>query len=359
MLQNSFFRAALGTVLVLTIIYLLHEVRFIFNPIVTFVSLLIVPVTISVFLYYLLRPVIHYLDRKRLRRTFSVLLMYLVILGLLTLFFIVVWPPLRNQIQQFLTNVPHLMKGLSQQFAEVQKSKYFAFISSNNSEISSKITQYINQGFEMASSYVSHFFSFISDFFIVVGTVPIILYYLLKEDGKISPALLRLVPLKYKKDGRQVVEEVDDALSGFIAGRIISSFILCLFSFIGYLIIGLPYPLMLAVVCAIFNFIPYFGSLLGAIPCVIVAFTESMSMVVWVIVVIFVAQQIEGNLISPYIYRKTINIHPLTTVVLILIAGDIGGILGMLLVIPLYMMVKILVSRLYEIMLMNRFESKS
>ncbi|AWB44778.1 AI-2E family transporter [Paenibacillus sp. CAA11] len=353
--QKPFYRISLAIIMVLTIVYLLHKVSFVFNPLVTIVSILIVPVSVSVFLYYLLRPVVHYLDKKNVKRMLSVLLIYLVIIGLLTVFFIVVWPPLRNQIQQFINNVPNLINGLSAQFNEIQKSKYFAMIN-NGSEITSKITEYINEAVSMLTASLTHFFSFISDFFIVVGTVPIILYYLLKEDGNISPALLRMVPSKFRKDGKQVSEEIDHALSGFIAGRIISSFLLGLLSFIGFLIIGLPYPLMLALVCAIFNFIPYFGPILGAIPCVIVAFTESTTMVLWVIVVVFVAQQIEGNLISPYIYGKTINIHPLTTVVLILIAGDIAGILGMLLAIPLYMMAKILVVKIYHIFLSDKVE---
>ncbi|GJM80602.1 hypothetical protein HMSSN139_30980 [Paenibacillus sp. HMSSN-139] len=118
----------------------------------------------------------------------------------------------------------------------------------------------------------------------------------------------------------------------------------------------MPYPLLLAVVGALFNFIPYFGALLGAIPCVIVAFTVSPSMVVWVIIIVVVAQQIEGNLISPYIYGKTINIHPLTTIVLLLVAGDFGGILGMILAIPIYMTLKIIVLKAHKLYFAEKIE---
>ncbi|WP_223066167.1 AI-2E family transporter [Paenibacillus caui] len=354
--QNTFFKTSLGIIMVLTIVYLLHKISFVFNPLVTLISILIVPVSVSGFLYYLLRPIIRILDRRGLHRIVSVLLIYLVIGLLLTLFFVVVWPPLRNQIQQFIDNVPSLINGLTLQMNEIQKSKYFALINTGNSELTNRITEYTNQLLQMISGYLSHIFSFLSGFFVVVGTVPIVLYYMLKEDGKLSEMVLRFIPSKFRNDGKDVTEEIDNALSGFIAGRIISSFLLGVMSLIGFQIIGLPYPLLLASIGAIFNFIPYFGPLLGAIPCVIVAFTESPSMVVWVIVVVFVAQQIEGNLIAPYIYGKTINIHPLTTVVLILIAGEVGGILGMLLAIPLYMMAKIIVIRIYRIFLAKRVE---
>ncbi|GGA48095.1 AI-2E family transporter [Paenibacillus physcomitrellae] len=354
--QNTFFKTSLGIVMVLTIVFLLHKINFVFNPVVTLVSILIVPVSVSVFLYYLLRPLIHLLDKRKVNRVASVLVIYLAICLLLTIFFLVVWPPLRNQIQQFINNVPFLIDGLTNQMNEIQKSKYFSMFDSDNAQFTSKITEYTNELLQTISGYLSHFISFLSGFFIVVGTVPIVLYYMLKEDGKMSAALVRMIPSKYRKDAKYVTDEIDNALSGFIAGRIISSFLLGVLSFIGYLIIGLPYPLLLAIICAIFNFIPYFGPLLGAIPCVIVAFTESPSMVLWVIVVVFVAQQIEGNLIAPYVYGRTINIHPLTTVVLILIAGEISGILGMLLAIPLYMIVKVTIVRVYRIFLADKVE---
>lgn len=354
--QSRFFKISLGIIMVLTIIYLLHKVSFIFNPLVVLISLTIVPVSISAFLYYSLRPVIHLLDKRGVKRVASVLLIYFVFALIIALFFVLVWPPLRTQIQQFINNVPALINGLTDQLDQIQNNKYLSVINSGNSEITGKLTDYVNQVLETISGYLSQFFSFLSGFVIVVGTVPILLYYMLKDDGKLSAILLRLIPTKYRKDGRNVVQEIDDALSGFIAGRIISSLLLGLLSFIGYVIIGLPYPLLLALICAIFNFIPYFGPLLGAIPCVIVAFTESPSMVLWVIVIVFLAQQIEGNLIAPYVYGKTINIHPLTTVVLILIAGEIGGILGMLLAIPLYMIAKIVVAKIYRIFLAEKVE---
>ncbi|WP_203232077.1 AI-2E family transporter [Paenibacillus pinistramenti] len=354
--QNTFFKTSLGIIMVLTIVYLLHKISFVFNPLVTLVSILIVPVSVSVFLYYLLRPVVHLLDRRIVNRVVSVLLIYLVIALLLTLFFLVVWPPLRNQIQEFIENVPSLINGLTAQMNEIQKSKYFLMFNSGNPQLTSRITEYLNQLLETISGYLSQIFSFLSGFMIVVGTAPIVLYYMLKEDGRMANALVRIIPSKYRKDGKQVTEEIDSALSGFIAGRMISSFLLGVLCFIGFVIIGLPYPLMLSIICAVFNFIPYFGPLLGAIPCVIVALTESPGMVMWVIVIIFVSQQIESNLIAPYVYGRTINIHPLTTVVLILIAGEVAGILGMLLAIPLYMIVKVIVIRVYRIFLAGKVE---
>lgn len=356
MLNKPFYRWSLGIIMILTIILLLNRVSFIFNPIVTLISILIVPVTISAFLYYLLRPIVSFLEGKKLNRMLSILLIYLLFMGVVTIFLMVVWPPLQEQVTEFINNVPKLITGLESQMNEIQNNQYFSMVSSDNSKFMEKITEHVNSAIEAATGYMSHVFTFLNDFFIVVGTVPILLYYMLKEDNKVKPSILRLVPGRYRGDGNEVFQQIDNMLKGFIAGRMISAIVLAIMSFIGFWIIGLPYPLMLAIVGALFNFIPYFGSLLGAIPCVIVAFTVSPSMVVWVIIIVVIAQQIEGNLISPYIYGKTISIHPLTTIVLLLIAGDFGGILGMILAIPVYMMVKIIVVRLYQLFFAKKFE---
>jgi len=355
-MEKPFYRRCLGAIMLLTIIYLIHKVHFIFNPLVTLVQILIVPLTISGFLYYLLRPVVQYLESRKMNRMLSILFIYLLFAGVVTIFFMVVWPPLQKQITEFINNVPKLIDGLQSQMNEIRKNRYFSMFDNQDTQLMDKITEYINQGIKEATGYISHVFTFLNDFFIVVGTVPIMLYYMLKEDHRVTPSLVRMVPKRYRRDGETVIHDIDTMLKGFIAGRMISAVVLAVMCFIGFWLIGLPYPLLLAIVGALFNFIPYFGSLLGAIPCVIVAFTISPSMVLWTVVIVVIAQQVEGNLISPYIYGKTINIHPLTTIVLLLIAGDFGGILGMILAIPVYMMVKIIVVRVYQIFLSDKVE---
>ncbi|MGG6310831.1 AI-2E family transporter [Paenibacillus macerans] len=357
MLQHPFYRTSLGIILLLTIIYLLAKVSFIFNPLVTLVQILIVPVVISGFLYYLLRPIVQFLEQKKLNRVLSILLIYLLFAGVVTIFFIVVWPPLEKQIVEFMNNVPKLVDSIQKQMNDIRNNRYFSMVTNETSpELMNKVTEYLNSAMEAISGYLSHFFTFLNDFVIVVGTVPIFLYYMLKEDERVTPSLVRMLPGRYRRDGANVIHDIDNMLKGFIAGRMISAVLLAFMSFIGFWLIGLPYPLLLAIVGALFNFIPYFGSLLGAIPCVIVAFTVSPSMVFWVIVIVVIAQQIEGNLISPYIYGKTINIHPLTTIVLLLVAGDFAGILGMILAIPVYMMLKIIVIKAHKLHFAEKIE---
>lgn len=126
--------------------------------------------------------------------------------------------------------------------------------------------------------------------------------------------------------------------------------------YIGFLIIGLPYSLLLTVVSFFLNFIPYIGAVLASIPVVIIGFIESPSIAIWSLVVIIIAQQIQDNILTPVIYGKQLDIHPLTTIVLILVGGDFFGILGILLAIPAYMIIKIIVVRIYEMFLAEKVD---
>lgn len=136
----------------------------------------------------------------------------------------------------------------------------------------------------------------------------------------------------------------------------ILNLILSLLMYIGFLIIGLPYSLLLTVVSFFLNFIPYIGAVLASIPVVIIGFIESPSIAIWSLVVIIIAQQIQDNILTPVIYGKQLDIHPLTTIVLILVGGDFFGILGILLAIPAYMIIKIIVVRIYEMFLAEKVD---
>ena len=120
------------------------------------------------------------------------------------------------------------------------------------------------------------------------------------------------------------------------------------FCYVGFLIVNLPYSLLLALFVALMNMIPYIGPIIGAIPCLLIAFTDSYTSAVWVLVIILIAQQLEGNLISPMVYVRTMDIHPLTTIVVVLIAGAISGIIGFMISIPVYMIGKIIVLQIAE-----------
>ncbi|QOS78697.1 AI-2E family transporter [Paenibacillus sp. JNUCC31] len=354
---NSFVRFSIALALVLINIYLLSRVSFIFQPIVTMLTVITVPMMLSVFFYYLLRPLVNYMEKKKLNRTLSILLIYLVFGVLFALFIVGLWPSLREQVINLVDNAPYLINSLSLQLKELEQNGAITALFPEGSTPFSQITDYINKGFTFVTNYVSGFFSIISSFAIVLFTFPIILFYMLKQGEKFGRRLVHIAPKRFQKDSREVVLEIDQALSGFIVGRVLVNLALGLLMYIGFLIIGLPYALLLTVIAVIMNFVPFIGAILSSVPIVIMGLVVSPSVAIWSLIIILVAQQIQDNLVAPYVFGKKLDIHPLTTIILVLGAGDLGGIIAILIIIPVYMIVKIILVRIYQLFFKDKWQN--
>ncbi|MFS0856507.1 MULTISPECIES: AI-2E family transporter [Paenibacillus] len=354
---NSFVRFSIALALILINIYLLSRVSFIFQPLVTMITVITVPMMLSVFFYYLLRPLVNYMEKKKLNRTLSILLIYLVFGILFALFIIGLWPSLREQLINLVENAPNLINSLSMQLKELEQNGVITAMFPEGSTPFSQITDYINKGFTFVTNYVSGFFSLISSFAIVLFTFPIILFYMLKQGEKFGRKLVHIAPKRFQKDSRDVVLEIDQALSGFIVGRVLVNLALGVLMYIGFLIIGLPYALLLTVIAVIMNFVPFIGAILSSVPIVIMGLVVSPSVAIWSLIIILVAQQIQDNLVAPYVFGKKLDIHPLTTIILVLGAGDLGGIIAILIIIPVYMIVKIILVRIYQLFFKDKWQN--
>lgn len=356
MLQSKYLRTCLSIIATLLIIYLSSKVSFLFIPIVSILNLLLVPIVLSGFLFYLLRPIVNYLDKRKINRSVSILLIYLIFTGLIVLFFILVWPTLREQIFTFIQNTPSLIEDLQKQLNKYQNTPFLSKLIPSQSEITSNISNYVNRLISIVTDSIANLVAVVSNVVIVLATIPIILYYMLKESSKLTSKVLHLLPRRYRRDGMEVCKDIDTALSNFIVGRVLLNLILGVMMYIGFLIIDLPYSLLLALISAILNLIPYVGALLAAIPVVIVALTVSPTIAIWSLVIIIIAQQIQDNILSPVIYGKQLDIHPLTTVILLLVGAEFFGLMGVILAIPVYMIIKIIIVRIYGLFLSDKVE---
>ncbi|CAM3626554.1 MULTISPECIES: AI-2E family transporter [Paenibacillus] len=354
--MNKFFKLCFAVILILAIIYLGSLVDFIFKPVLSFFSITLVPLMLAGFFFYLLRPLVDLLERWKLNRSLAILLLYVVFAGILTGFILWVWPSLRDQVVALVQNAPALFAALGDQLHELEQSGFLQDLFPGDVTPLTQLTDYLNRGFSFLTNYIMNLFSFVSNFAIVLFTFPILLYYMLKEGGKFGKMLVGFLPNRFKDEGASVLDEINNALKGFIVGRVLVNLALGVLMYIGFLIIGLPYALLLTVVAVIANFIPFIGAILSSIPIVIIGFIQSPGTAIWSLLVILAAQQIQDNLIGPYIFGKQLDIHPVTIIILILVGQDLGGIIGILLVVPIYMIVKIIVKRVYQLFFKEKWE---
>jgi predicted PurR-regulated permease PerM len=350
--QGKGFRIGIGIALILLIIYLGSLVDWIFKPIVVLVQTLFAPIVLAGVLFYLLRPFVNLLSKK-MPRSLSILILYLTAIGLITTLVLIVGPELQSQFTSLTMNWPQFMNEIRGMIIAVQENEYISrFQESENfslEDITSRLEEYLTGIMSSIGSNVASLIGIIANIIIIMIIIPFILFYMLKEGEKAPNQVIRLLPRKHQKEGESILSDMDYALSSYIQGQIIVSVCVGILVYIGYLIIGIEYPLVLALIAMFTNVIPFIGPWIGTFPGVIVGFLDSPFMALLVIIVVVVVQQIESNLISPQVMGRKLDIHPLTIILLLLVASRFAGLLGLLLAVPTYAVGKVIVLHVYRL----------
>ena len=171
---------------------------------------------------------------------------------------------------------------------------------------------------------------------------------MLKDHEKFAPNIYNLFSGERRTWVKETLEGINHVLRSYVQGQVLISSILATMMFIGYLIIELEYALLLSIFAFFMNMIPFIGPWVSLVPALIVAILQDPVLVIWVAVITLVAQQVESNIITPNIMGKSLDIHPLTVISLVLAAGNIGGFIGILIAIPTYAVLKVIVIKIYE-----------
>lgn len=343
------------------IIYLGTLVQFIFRPIVVFVEALFVPFLLAGVFYYLFRPIVNVIHKQKLPKTLAIIIIYLAVVGLITVLILLIGPILQRQVNSLVNNFPYLINEIRALIIQLQENDWINRFEWSETltleKLSTNMTHYINQAFNIISTNIAGLVSFITNVVVVFIIIPFILFYMLKEGEKAPKQVLKLLPEKQRIEGQKVLGEMDVKLSSYIQGQILVSMCVGILMYVGFLIIGIEYSLILALIAMFTNVIPFVGPWIGTVPAVIVAIIDSPFMVIKVLIVIVVVQQFESNFISPQIMGKKLDVHPLTIILLLIVAGRFAGIVGMLLAVPTYAVCKVVVSHTYRLLkLRNRIE---
>lgn len=348
---------SLEILIVATLIWVCTNIGFLFQPIGTFLSVVFMPILISGFLFYMLNPLVKLLTKVhykkfRISRTGAVAIVFVLLFGLLVWGAVSLLPRLVSQVTQLIYNLPSIATEMQKAATKlINNSSVLKIIdiSSYTKQFNGEISKYSQNFLSSLSSSVVTVISTITSVTIMAITIPVVLFYMLKDSEKFIPAISRFLPKKQRPEVIGLLQKMGDTISSYISGQVIECLFVGTFTAIGYMLISQPYGLLLGVIAGLTNIIPYVGPYIGIAPSLIVAFTKSPMQVVYVIIVVVIVQQVDGNLIYPNIIGRTLKIHPLTIIILLLAAGNIAGILGMILAIPFYAVVRTVVIYLYNI----------
>ena len=182
----------------------------------------------------------------------------------------------------------------------------------------------------------------ISSKIISLAVIPIIIYYFMCDGEKIFSRLLLILPTNKREVTEKIIMDINKVLKRYISSQLYLCGIIGILTFILLVLLKVKFPLWIAALNALFNIIPYFGPVFGMIPAVLVALLISPSKALWVLIGMFLIQQIEGNILSPKITGDSTEMHPFVIIILLLIGDKVGGFVGMIVVIPVAVVIKVL-----------------
>lgn len=343
---NRFYKYSIGIILILIIMFLFSYMPFLVEALEILIRLIFYPFIIGGLLYYMLRPLIRFFDSKNINRTISVLIIFLLIAGVFAAIGIYGGVSIREQFLKFSKDILDKFEEVRKNAEGIFKNRFDLFMSVE--DLKERAFGFMESGLRGARKSTVKIITRITNFISIILLIPIVVFFLLRDDEKLSEDFFKSVSLKHEKEFKTILKHIDETLSMYISGRLIVCIAIGIFTFIGYLIIKLPNSFVLSIITMIFSIIPVVGPIIGIIPALIIAAGGGLTLIIKVLIVTFIVQQIEGNLITPKVIGYNLKIHPLTIIFLVVVSVTLLGFIGGLISIPVYAAIKIIIKDVSE-----------
>lgn len=311
----------INVVLVLVGFYLLYILRDV-------VMLLVASVIIAA----AVEPATRWFLRFKIPRLPAVIIVYLIGLSALAGMFYFFVPPLVKQIVSFIQSIPlyidqiNILNPGTQQaiFGQLTQSMSLDDLLGRVQGVAQNVTGGLLQA-------LSSIFGGILSFVLVL----VISFYLSAQDRGVENFLKLVSPIKSQKYVISLWSRAQVKIGHWLQGQLLLGLIIGVLVYIGLLIIGVPNPLLLAVIAGLFELIPVFGPILAAIPAVLIGLTIDPTVALLVIGLYVIVQQFENYLIQPMVVQKVVGISPLIAIIALIVGAQLAGLLGIILSIPI------------------------
>ncbi|WP_394218774.1 AI-2E family transporter [Halobacillus trueperi] len=338
------FQYSVWMFVLIALVYLLGKMD-VFEPVMTAFWRLFYPVLITGFLFYIFRPIVQVLSGKTgLPLSVSILVVF-------SMAGAVGYGGFRLLLSKFSFGVSSLsgflshLKEMSHQVeAALSRNDLGPFSFLSDIEVS----KYYDDLTQRISDHLGMVFSTMIDWAAALFVIPVVLFFFLKDGNQFVPFVLRIFPDKWAEGLLDLMRKMDKTLGAYVLGQMIVAFIDGSLMYFSYLIIGMDYALLLGLFLMITSIIPFFGPLIGVVPAVALGFMQSPMVVIQILVALLIVQQLEGNLVAPYVLGERLGIHPVTIIFLLLAAMPLAGLVGMIIAVPVYAVGKVLIKELSQ-----------
>ena len=311
---------------------------------------------------YLLNPLMVYVEKKaKLKRIFSISIIYTLFVGIIILISTLLTPNIINSAVDLFNNIP--------KFADKFYKWSTIFLSENELLNKFDVTSYLNKYLNTFNKDISKYFApglqlildnimgLSSLFMKLMSGIVISVYFLIDKES----IILNLKRFIYAISSETIAITIIDFLKivnttfkKYFVGKIIDSIIFGIITFIGFIILNIPYALPFSLVIGVTNMIPYFGNIIGMAPAVIITIFFNPIKSVEIVLFIVTLSNIDGWFISPKIIGDKIGLSPLLIILGIVLGGGLFGIIGMLLGVPAIALIKTLLENFMNKQIKNK-----
>jgi len=289
-------------------------------------------------------PWVDNMEKIKFPRWLSILLIYI---GLLVVVFFVVYlliPPISEQAVQLSDNFPEYFEKISDAFTSLKSYSAEHGVLSELDKGISTLKGNIVGAMQSVFSTVAGIFGGIVSFFVVL----VITFYMTVEESAMKKTMTFILPNKYHNFSLQLISKVQKKIGDWLKGQLVLSLIIGIMVYLGLLILGVNYSLILALVAGIGEFVPYLGPVLAAIPAIFLAFAQSPLKALFVLILFLIIQQIENQILVPKVMQKAVGLNPIVSIVAMLIGAKTAGIVGVILAIPVATAVTVIIKEIWS-----------
>jgi predicted PurR-regulated permease PerM len=322
----------------------------------------------SVVLSLVGKPVVNLLEKIKLGRfripnslaaLITLILLWTVLIGILA----VVIPALAFQVERF----SQIDSGAILRALQEPIDRFVLWLQEHNIRFSGNqsLEEYVNSqvvdAFNLAafSNLFGTVFGFLGEVGIAIFSISFITFFFLRDQTLFYKAVMSATPTKYEDQVREIIRDSRDLLTRYFVGIGIQILLVTTCVTLGSLIVGLSFPLAITIgfAAGLFNIIPYVGPLMGGAFGIMLAitnnldldfYTGTMPLIIKMLVVFSITQLLDNLLFQPIIFSNSVKAHPLELFIVLLIAGNVGGMAGMILAIPGYTFIRIILKQFFS-----------
>lgn len=295
------------------------------------------PLFVAILFSYLLFPVANFLEKHGIPRILANLISILgglaIIIGIIAFFI--------EQFSIFFEDLPQMKNQATENLRRFEQ-----WISSVFRVPEENVRQWLNDWIAALTNSQDTFitaFQTTASTVIRVALMPVYVFFMLYYRNKFYNFLIQMAPDNEEKRAEKILNEVNHIAINYMTGVFIVVLIISVLNSLGLAIIGLEYPILLGVTAALFNFIPYFGTLIGAIIPLLFSLLamDSLDYALWVVIYFLIIQFIENNILTPNITGGSVRMNPFITILSLIVGSMIWGVVGMFIVVPFMAMFRI------------------